>query len=452
MKANKQTVLGCIAVATFLAGGLVSHASASVPEWRECIKTTKGIYEGSKCTIGNEKGGSEWKSTAETKEVDLTKGLAELVVLPKGPTVKCGETGKGWIGVKGHGGLSSIQLTSCELIKAGSCETGKSVSLKPIDLPWGTAMEEEGTRGIIDSIEAGGGPGLKIECFISGKSTVENECFGLTAGMTNNETKGTVEAEFEGSAHQSQCRIGTEKTGEVNGTVALVDNSAAIETLGAAPLWYVNGVELGGNEATLAQPVPAQKLKFISNTIEVACERAVAEKGEIGLGSIFLEKTTIDCTVPVPERAGVEKCKVAGESITLNKLTGLLRWKEQFGEEALFKLYDNAMGVVAEFDIEKEGALLCSVSGTYKVTGEFIAELKHSTTEETVKSFLAPCPTPLTQYWNLAAPGSRRQFPLVASLKITKEGAAAEDGKICGEWEFSLDGALLEKPFRIKAL
>jgi hypothetical protein len=453
---NIKTMALALVVFAFFAVTATS-ATAAAPAWQECASFAKGIYE-TECKAEKANGGSEWKNVTETKEItsSLTREIAKITDT-EGPSVECIHIRtEGWIEQNGEDGISSAEL-ECKFVSGGgSCETGeKTAIVKPVGLPWGTTLEEDGTRGLRDKIRSSsGGPGVTIEC----KGEVLDKCTGATStAMTNVIGAGRVEATFEEKSEKLKCTHKGGTTGEIKGILALRNSAVGIRVQPAHPEWFVAGKQLSGSETIALRDVLAKKLKLVSTEIEIVCTSTTTVNGSIlnagpEPNSAKLEQESIvleNCTVPfTPEKT--EKCKVEGNKITLSRQRAKLYWKGVAGEEAVLRFYyagGEMAGVVTEFNLEKEGSATCSVAGKFKISGEFITELKNSTKEEEQKRYSQFVPAP-TMYWT--GETSRFSSTLSKPLEVSSP-KVNEKIEFRQENEFALDGELDETPFRVKA-
>jgi hypothetical protein len=450
-------ILGLVVATCF--GAAATSALAS-PEWVNCVKLEGGGFENSSCLKEKSKGGWEWQEVTSTEKIKFkgTLGLKDTKTLAGTAEVICSTEGIGAAGPEKFGRITEVKTSAAQCSAIKICENVEAAEAR--NLPWQTELYE--TEEAIPQKLMGTGsgePGWKITCKtpigkITDECTLEPE---KAESLEDINTESVVLAKLQHS-RKSKCTEGGAESGELNGKMRLEGSNGGIAVQTVYPTWFVNvGGQLGrlvGSETTLVRSVLGKKLQIKSNAIEVECEKtttgsgSITFKNQIEVANMTLEK----CTVPFPEQAGFEKCKVEGEKIPLNRQSGHAAWKEATGEGAVLYFSHNSGvmgGVTAEFKVEKEGALECSVSGTYKMTGEFIAELKNSTTEETHKKYLLPCPTPITNEWLGAAP-NRSRYTFLFPLKLDK-GAATEAAKFCGENEFTLNGPLNGNAFRTMA-
>jgi len=118
----------------------------------------------------------------------------------------------------------------------------------------------------------------------------------------------------------------------------------------------------------------------------------------------------------------------------------LVQWKTATGEEAV-SYFHNGNGFTVK--LKEEGALTCTATGNYEVSGEVLSEIKEAETEATPKKLVEKCPG-IASYW--AGEEPRSKFTLGAPLEVGKVGAL-EAGEMCGEYELTLKGG---KAFRVK--
>jgi hypothetical protein len=217
-------IIMSICVVVILLAAVAGTASAFQPVWQECTTATKGSFENSSCTKEKTEGGHAWLEVYETRSVKSSeKALSISDTKAKGGALKveCTATAEGWIARESEGAITAVTLSSCVRVSGTECEGTPTV--KAIDLPWSTTLEE----GIKDKLKAGSkGPGFKIEC----ATKRIDECFGTIATtMKNNAEKGAAEAEFPSEA-LDECSSGGAKSGEIKGTFAL---KATESTVGA---------------------------------------------------------------------------------------------------------------------------------------------------------------------------------------------------------------------------
>lgn len=217
-------IIMSICVVAILLAAVTATASAFQPVWQECTIATKGSFENSTCTKEKTSGGHAWLEVYETRSVKSSeKALSISDTKAKGGALKveCTATAEGWIGRESQGAITAVALSKCTRVSGSECEGSPTV--KAIDLPWSTTLEE----GIKDKLKAGGkGPGFKIEC----ATKRIDECFGTIATtMKNNGELGVAEAEFP-SESLDECTSGAAKSGEIKGTFAL---KATESTVGA---------------------------------------------------------------------------------------------------------------------------------------------------------------------------------------------------------------------------
>ena len=446
-----------LAVFAFVALAATS-AMAATPMWQECASNAKGNYEDTKCTKAKTNGGNAWIEVTETKEVKstTTKGTMEIIDTGTGgPTVRgCSVSMKGWIARSGADGIYNVEFVGCEIASGGSCE-GAEAKVAPVNLPWSTTLEEEGSRNIRDKIRSSSGePGYIIECKKSKEFKEDDKCVGVTStSMTSKE--GIVEASFDAKSEKTKCKFGS---GEIKkGTLAIKgtpnSNPLGIRVQSAFIEWFVERHQLAGSEAILARSVLGKLVKLKAGRIQIECTSTTIGAGSIYSAQLEVGNITLEgCTSPFP--TGEEKCKIEGGKITLKNQNSQLYWRSETGEEAVLRFYSaggKVAGVIAEFNVEKEGPE-CELAGKFKTYGEFIVELKNSTTEEKVKHYIQ-CPTRLETYWIGEIPLSRVAFSLSKRLEIEGPGVAPESAELCFiENEFELTGPSKEDTFSVKGV
>lgn len=425
-------------------------AVASSLAWRECIKSEGGMFEEEHCSKGSAKGSYEW--TEETKEM-TTSGKVQLTdAKVEGETsseLECDEEGSGTIRGKGEGSETEVKYSKCEVLK-GPCEKA-TAKVSALSLPWSTQLEE-GKEVIRYAIKS---PGYKIECDVAKKLKVEVECHGITSAVAaNDEVGGTVAAEFEAESKKQECKPGNAESGEIKGTVMIKGKGGAVGVGSSEPEWSITGVAAPflSKETISIKSVTNTNERFVNSQLEVECKTNKSTLGQLFGGSrgMFLNEMKFEnCTVPMPVRAGIEKCRVTtGKFTTTDQLAGLF-WNASTGEVSnlgFFPLF-GATTPWTEFAVTNEPGLVCGVSGTYKVLGEYQGEIINSTAAEVTKRFQTKCPTPISNFW-LAGISTRRERMLPEPLKIGLSGAL-EAGKFCNEYEFSLAGVHTGSTFRV---
>jgi hypothetical protein len=202
-----------------------SPALAAQPKWVACEKVTSGKWTNSNCTESGS-GIFETKAVSETVEVtSSTPGGLEIEnsKTPGGATaLKCEGTRLGTAGSEGSGSIRRVTTTHCSFVKAGSCESNKAVTIRALNLPWATKLEEVGkeVRDSITSSVAGKAPGWAVECTVGGIFKITDECTGNTStGIHNVRNEGKVEADFDKVTEEkpATCSVGGEKAGFVRG-------------------------------------------------------------------------------------------------------------------------------------------------------------------------------------------------------------------------------------------
>ncbi len=219
-------IAGLCLVAAFALSMAVSATASASPTWWQCReennKENLTKFTNSKCAVRSSEGQWEWKQL-ETREEGRSKTKGNLKLIDKEATggeseIECNGTDEGPIGPGNKDEITAITVSECKIVK-GLCE--EEATAKAIDLPWTTELAEEptGSGKIRDKITAGGkGPGYKVECVVAKVFKVADECFGTTSTlMRNNESNGTVEAEFEKESPKGECSLSKKKSGEVLG-------------------------------------------------------------------------------------------------------------------------------------------------------------------------------------------------------------------------------------------
>lgn len=444
-------LLSALALAVLCAVA-ATPAVASSLAWRECVKSEGGMFEEEHCSKGAAKGSYEW--TEETKEI-TTSGKVKLTdAKVEGETsseLGCEEEGSGTIRGKGEGSETEVKYSKCEVLK-GPCEKA-TAKVSALSLPWSTQLEE-GKEVIRYGIKS---PGYKIECDVEKKLKVEVECHGVTSAVaTNNEAGGTVAAEFETESKKQECKPGNAESGEIKGTVTIKGKGGAVGAGSSEPEWSITGVAAPflSKETISIKSVANTAERFVNPQIEVECKtNAFTGVGRLFGGSrgILLEEMKFEnCTVPVPVRAGIEKCRVTtGKFTTIDQLGGLY-WTASTGTTANLGFFPwlGATTPWTEIVVTNEPGLVCGVSGTYKVLGEYQGEIINSAAAEVTKRYQMKCPTPISNYW-VAGISTRRERMLTEPLKIGLTSTTLEAGKFCNEYEFTLAGVHAGSTFRV---
>jgi hypothetical protein len=237
----------CLTAAVGLLGILAAPALATQPIWSACQEFAEhGPWENNTCSKAKTNGNWATEEIDQTVEVTSSSSLELTDTKATGgsSTIKCSGTDAGWVGGSVDS-ISKINTTKCERI-TGLCESGKTVTATPIDLPWSTELKEESGGEIRDAIHATGkGPGYKIECTVGGIFKVADECFGsLTTKMKNNHSNGTVEAEFESKSGKIECSLGGKEAGEVKGVDTTKQQPPGAMAVGPPPPVFRTGGDL----------------------------------------------------------------------------------------------------------------------------------------------------------------------------------------------------------------
>jgi hypothetical protein len=182
-----------------------------------------------RCTKEKAGGGFEWVELTETEEV-TSSGELELEdskASGGAVAVKCSGANTGWVanstGGTGGDGVTTIKNIKCKLVKAGLCE--KLTFVSPVNLPWGTTLEErenEVRDAVISGIGAGA-PGWQIRCkTFLGEITDTCTRSGNTANVRANSSEGSIEEVFDKRTEEetmATCTVGGVNTGRISGTV-----------------------------------------------------------------------------------------------------------------------------------------------------------------------------------------------------------------------------------------
>ncbi len=188
----------------------------------------KGHWENSLCTKAKASGNWDTREVTETVALTSSAEKLELIDTKTKPEsrITCNMTDKGWIGVHGEGGISSVTFSGCARVE-GPCEAGHTVTVTPLTLGWDYSVLRRGSgAGPRIWIEffwtKSNGPGYKIECTVSEKSVVADECRGAL-DAEGEQLNGTVIADFaekiEGLEYppKQECTSGGAEAGEIRG-------------------------------------------------------------------------------------------------------------------------------------------------------------------------------------------------------------------------------------------
>ena len=168
-----------LVITTGLMTMAASPALAAQPKWVACEKVASGKWTNGNCTESGS-GTFETEAVAETVEVtSSTPGGLELEdskATGGATAIKCEGTRLGTAGSEGSGSITRVTATHCSFVKAGSCESGKPVTTRALNLPWATRLEEvenkstkeKEVRDLITSLVAGKSPGWAVECSVAG--------------------------------------------------------------------------------------------------------------------------------------------------------------------------------------------------------------------------------------------------------------------------------------------
>ncbi len=229
MKHLKISV-GLVAVCGLIAV-VAPPALASQPKWAGCEESSSGKWTNGLCTTA---GSGKWETREITETLETTASghleLEDSKATGGATAVKCAGSSLGTIGSGGSGGIAKITLTSCNFAegKHGVCEESKSVTVRAINLPWGTKLEEvenkttkeNEIRSQITSLVSGKEPGWTAECTVSGVMKITDTCEGVDSMRVRaNRAEGTLEGEAEevSAEKPATCSIGGAKSGFIRG-------------------------------------------------------------------------------------------------------------------------------------------------------------------------------------------------------------------------------------------
>ena len=139
---------------------------AAQPKWVACEKVTSGKWTDNNCTAAGS-GTFETKAVTETVEVTSSSPggleLEDSKATGGATAIKCEGSDQGTVGNEGSDSVTRITASKCTFVKAGSCESGKAVTARALNLPWATKLEEVGKEvrdsGYVVSCREGTGLG-----------------------------------------------------------------------------------------------------------------------------------------------------------------------------------------------------------------------------------------------------------------------------------------------------
>ncbi len=238
-----KIAFGLAVVAGLMA--IVASPAMATARWVTCEKGS-GKYTSNTCTTLGA-GGWETKELAGTSTVT---GSGEVEMEDSKATggataIKCKGSGTGWVANpktgNGEGGTITVTASSCSFIKAGSCETSKTVTGKARNLPWGSRLVE-GPRAESSGIgavnanevraelvsgprkeEGNGEPGWSVECTVGGILKITDTCErqGNTGSTNALRSTGEMEGKSETLTEaetKATCSVGGANAGAVRGT------------------------------------------------------------------------------------------------------------------------------------------------------------------------------------------------------------------------------------------
>ncbi len=208
----------------------VASAPASAVEtinWKICKENAgKGQWQNSLCTEA--KAGGNWETKEVTETVNVTSSAETMELIDTKATggesrISCKETGKGWAGREGEGGISAVTFSGCER-NTGECEAG-TVKATPLTLGWDFTVLRRGSGAgpriwISFFWTKGSGPSVKVECEVDKILKVTDECSGAINAL-GEEVNGTVAFLFgkneDLESPKQECSIGGPESGEIRG-------------------------------------------------------------------------------------------------------------------------------------------------------------------------------------------------------------------------------------------
>lgn len=225
-----------IAFGLVVVAGLLAVAAApamATPRWVECVKEGSS-FENSSCS---KRGSTNTWSTRELVGTKAVTSSGELELEDMEPAaggavdVKCSATDTGWVSnltsktEPGEDGVATVPTITCKFIKQGSCEAESKFvpKARPLHLPWGTKLKEEGkeVRDVLVS-GTGGKPGWLVECGVAGILKIQDECVATAENATGtSNSNGSVIGEFEEKANSpmAECSSAKKVSGLVHGNI-----------------------------------------------------------------------------------------------------------------------------------------------------------------------------------------------------------------------------------------
>lgn len=233
-----KIVFGLVVLAGLMA--VAAAPAMATPRWVECVKEGSS-FENSGCAKKGETNSWSTRELVGTKAVTSTGDLEleDMEPLAGGPVdVECTGIDTGWVTnltsktEPGEDGVATITEIKCKFIKQGECEEESKFKpeAKPVHLPWGTRLKEEG-KEVRDEIVAGtgGAAGWTVTCRVDGIIKIQDECVAEPAAeghrnstlLRRNPTNLSVEAVFDEKANEpmAKCSSGKKTSGLVHGTI-----------------------------------------------------------------------------------------------------------------------------------------------------------------------------------------------------------------------------------------
>ena len=222
-----KIAFGLVVVAGLMA--VVAAPAMAVPRWVTCAKVASGgHFSSGSCTTA----GTEWatKELVGTSEVTSSGNLElEDQEAPGGAVnIKCTGSDTGWVAnltntsEPGEDGVATITNIKCTFVKHGECEESAGVTAKPLNLPWGTKLEEFKAE-VRDEVPIGAG--WEVECTVAKILKIRDKCEATVHNTTNvlpNRTNSTVESVFDERTKEeamAKCSASGKESGLVRGAL-----------------------------------------------------------------------------------------------------------------------------------------------------------------------------------------------------------------------------------------